>query len=134
MGGFTRCGTICAIQKTWKTFIVFTCFQIVQIVPNRVKCFMSLPFYYVLYSEMKLKNELPAANLAKIKKKKKKCVESNVRLGFNLCAIYNIHDQLIYLSLKCKISTIWLVEAAWIFLIFLFATMQISMGCEAKEN
>ena len=70
----------------------------------------------------------------KSKRKRKKGIESDVRLGFNLCAIYDIHDQLIYLSLKCKISAIWLVEAAWIFLIFLFATMQISMGCETKEN
>ena len=61
--------------------IVFTCFPIVQIVPNRVKCFMSLPFYYVLYSEMKLKNELPAANLAKIKKKKKKMYRKQCQAG-----------------------------------------------------
>ena len=42
---------------------------------------MSLPFYYVLYSEMKLKNELPAANLAKIKKKKKKMYRKQCQAG-----------------------------------------------------
>ena len=34
------------------------------------------------------------------------------------------------LSLKCKISAIWLVETACTFLIFLIATIQISMECE----
>ena len=38
--------------------------------------------------------------------------------------------HLLPLSLKCKISAIWLVETACIFLIFLIATVQISMECE----
>ena len=37
------------------------------------------------------------------------------------------------LSLKCKISPIWLVETACIFLIFLIATAQISMECEIQR-
>ena len=37
------------------------------------------------------------------------------------------------LSLKCKISAILLVETAFIFLIFLIATVQISMECETQE-
>ena len=37
-------------------------------------------------------------------------------------------------SLKCKISAIWLVETACIFLIFLIATVQISMECESQES
>ena len=44
-----------------------------------------------------------------------------------------IHDNG-SLSLKCKISAIWLVETAWIFLIFLIATKQISMECETHES
>ena len=39
-----------------------------------------------------------------------------------------------YLSLKCNISAIWLVETACIFLIFLIATEQISMKCEIQES
>ena len=39
-----------------------------------------------------------------------------------------------YLSLKCKISAVWLVETACIFLIFLIATVQISIECETQEN
>ena len=38
------------------------------------------------------------------------------------------------LSLKCKISAIWLVETTCILLIFLTATVQISMECETQEN
>ena len=38
------------------------------------------------------------------------------------------------LSLKCKISAIWLVETACIFLIFLIATVHISMECETQES
>ena len=38
------------------------------------------------------------------------------------------------LSLKCKISAIWLVEKECIFLIFLIATVQISMKCEKQES
>ena len=38
------------------------------------------------------------------------------------------------LSLKCKISVIWLIETAFIFLIFLIATVQISMECETQER
>ena len=34
---------------------------------------------------------------------------------------------------KCKISAIWLVETASIFLIFLIATVQMWMGCETQE-
>ena len=37
-------------------------------------------------------------------------------------------------SLKYKISVIWLVEAAFIFLILLTATVQISMECETQES
>ena len=39
-----------------------------------------------------------------------------------------------YLSLKCKISAVWLVETACIFLIFLIATVQMSMKCETQES
>ena len=38
------------------------------------------------------------------------------------------------LSLKYKISAIWLVETVCIFLIFLIATVQISMECETQES
>ena len=38
------------------------------------------------------------------------------------------------LSLKCKISAIWLGETVCIFLIFLIATVQVSMECETQEN
>ena len=38
------------------------------------------------------------------------------------------------LSLKCKISAVWLVETACIFLIFLIPTVQISMECKTQEN
>ena len=38
------------------------------------------------------------------------------------------------LSLNCKISAIWLVETACIFLIFLIATVQISVECETQES
>ena len=38
------------------------------------------------------------------------------------------------LSLKYKISAIWLVETASMFLIFLIATVQISMECETQES
>ena len=41
---------------------------------------------------------------------------------------------IIELSLKCKISAIWLVATAYIFLIFLIATVQISIECEMQEN
>ena len=34
------------------------------------------------------------------------------------------------LSLKCKVSSIWLSETACIFLIVLIATVQISVECE----
>ena len=44
-----------------------------------------------------------------------------------------IHFNLI-LMLKCKISAIWLVETAHIFLIFLIATVHISMECETQES
>ena len=38
------------------------------------------------------------------------------------------------LSLKCKISIIWLVETLCIFLMFLITTVQMSMGCEMQES
>ena len=38
------------------------------------------------------------------------------------------------LSLKCKISGIWLVKIACMFLISLIATVQISMECKTQEN
>ena len=38
------------------------------------------------------------------------------------------------LSYIIKISAIWLVEAACIYLIFLITTMQISMECETQEG
>ena len=44
--------------------------------------------------------------------------------------VENIED----LSLKCKISAIWLVETTCIFLILLFANEQISMECETQES
>ena len=39
-----------------------------------------------------------------------------------------------HLSLKCKISAVRLVGTACIFLIFLIATVQISMECETQES
>ena len=39
-----------------------------------------------------------------------------------------VNFQYIALLLKCKISSTWLVETAHIFLIFLIATIQISIG------
>ena len=41
---------------------------------------------------------------------------------------------LFLLSLKCKISAIWLVETACIFLIFLITTVPISIECEKQET
>ena len=38
------------------------------------------------------------------------------------------------LLLQCKISAIWLVETACIFLIFLITTVQISMECETQKS
>ena len=38
------------------------------------------------------------------------------------------------LSLKCKISAIWLVEKACMYLIFLIATVQMSMECNTQES
>ena len=43
-------------------------------------------------------------------------------------------DKYYLLSLKCKISVFWLVKTACIFLVFLIATMQISMECETQES
>ena len=45
-----------------------------------------------------------------------------------------VHGTYVLLSLKCKITAIWLVETACIFLIFLIATVQISMECETQES
>ena len=39
-----------------------------------------------------------------------------------------------HLSWKCKISAIWLVETASIFIIFLISTVLISMGYEMQES
>ena len=41
---------------------------------------------------------------------------------------------LLALSLKCKISAIWLVETACIFLIFLIVKVQMLMECEMQES
>ena len=38
------------------------------------------------------------------------------------------------LLLKCEVSAIWLVEKECIFLIFLIATVQISVECETQES
>ena len=56
--------------------------------------------------------------------------------SLNMKAYVSYSHSLIYfhLSLKCKISAIWLVETACIFLIFLIATVQISMDCEMQES
>ena len=35
---------------------------------------------------------------------------------------------------KCKISAIYLVETAYIFLIFLIVTVQISLECEPQQR
>ena len=43
--------------------------------------------------------------------------------------LWHTYTIVMVLSLKCKISAIWLVETACIFLIFLIATVQI-LECE----
>ena len=53
---------------------------------------------------------------------------------FKVNLIKNDFDVLVFLLLKCKISATWLVETACIFLIFLIATLQISMDCETQES
>ena len=61
---------------------------------------------------------------------------NNIFRSLNIIGISKIDGQIdvsyCLLSLKCKISAIWLVETACIFLIFLIATMQISMDVKRK--
>ena len=42
--------------------------------------------------------------------------------------------DILYLTLKWKISAIWLVETVCIFLIVLIASVEISMECETQES
>ena len=59
---------------------------------------------------------------------------------WNLFACYKLNwtfywkDFFRVLLLKYKISAVWLVEARCIFLIFLYARVQLSMGCETQEK
>ena len=56
---------------------------------------------------------------------------SNVVKELNVKIKKNVYVMLL---LKCKISAIWLVERAYIFLIILIATVQISMEFETQES
>ena len=61
----------------------------------------------------------------------------SLRIRFNkIDGFIKIYDGTRYLVLllKCKISTISLVEKACIFVIFLTATVEISMECETQES
>ena len=54
----------------------------------------------------------------------------------NICECYldSILENNELLLLKCKISAIWLVEKLCIFLIYLIATVQISMKCHDDDD
>ena len=52
----------------------------------------------------------------------------------NANKIKTIRQYNLKLSLNCKIPAIWLVDRACKFLMFLIATVQISMECETQES
>ena len=60
------------------------------------------------------------------------CKMFTIEIKYEL--IYKLIYKLYALSFKWKISAIWLVETASIFLIFLIATVQISLECEMQET
>ena len=48
--------------------------------------------------------------------------------------LHEKRGKYLLLSLKCKLSAIWLVETSCVFPIFLIATVQISMESETQES